>query len=140
MIINPIPRIRAPFAPALAATPHLHEGKFAKLNAAGQMELASSPEEAQGIITEPDSYAAAQAGNAVGASLLYKSFGGIVEVQLGQSAAVSCGDLLTVASDGAATLAAAGEGDDAAAAAVAMAVEPVSTTTAGQLIKAVFIH
>lgn len=134
MILNPIPRIRAPFAPALAAKPHLHEGKFAKLNAAGQIELAAAPEDAQGVITEPDSYAAALAGNEVGASLLYKSFGGIVEVQLGESAAVSHGDLLTVAADGTATLA------TTTATAVAMAVESVSTTTAGQLIKAVFIH
>lgn len=134
MIINPIPRIRAPYAPALAATPHLHEGKFAKLNASGQIELAASPEDAQGVITEPDSYAAAQAGNEVGASLLYLSFGGIVEVQLAGGSAIAQGDKLTVSSEG--TASKAGTSDTA----VAMAVETVSTTTAGQLIKAILIH
>lgn len=133
MITNPIPRIRAPYAPALAANPHLHEGKFAKLNAAGQIELAASADEAQGIITEPDSLAAAQAGNEVGASLLYKSYGGIVEVQLGAaSGPIAHGTRLSLAANGAVS--------DAAGTAVAMAVEAAAATPAGQLVKAIFIH
>ena len=132
MIVNPIPRIRAPYAPALAATPHLHEGKFARLNANGQIELASSAEEAQGIITEPDSFAAAQAGNEVGASLLYRTFGGIVEVQLGEAAgAIEHGTRLSLAADGTVSPA---EGT-----AVAMALEAVAAAPAGQLLKAILI-
>lgn len=132
MIVNPIPRVRAPYAPSLAATPHLHEGKFARLNASGQIELAASAEEVQGVITEPDSLAAAQAGNEVGASLLYRTFGGIVEVQLGEaSGTIVHGTRLSLAADGTVSPA---EGT-----AVAVAVEDVPSTSAGQLVKAILV-
>ena len=135
-IINNIPRIRANYAAALQATPHLHEGKFAKLDATGCIALATSAEDALGVITEPDSLLQAQAGNVTGASLLFKTFGGIVEVQLsGDTEAIAAGDLLELADSGAVKHTSSTKAD----AAVAIAVEPAGATTAGQLIRAVLL-
>ena len=91
MITKNTPTFRAPYSTTLAATPHLHEGKMGKLNAAGEIELATTPAEAFGVISDPDSYATAQAGNATGATIVHRKFAGVVQAQLnGSAAAVFC--------------------------------------------------
>ena len=79
MITKNTPTFRAPYSTTLAATPHLHEGKMGKLNAAGEIELATTPAEAFGVISDPDSYATAQAGNATGATIVHRKFAGVVQ-------------------------------------------------------------
>ena len=135
-IINTIPRVRANYAVTLQDSPHMHEGKFAKLDASGCIVLATGAEDALGVITEPDSLLQAQAGNVTGASLLFKTFGGIVEVQLsGDTEAIAAGDLLELTDTGAVKHTSSTKADKA----VAIAVEPAVATTAGQLIRAVLL-
>ena len=56
MIKNNTPAIRAPFCAALRGTPHLQEGKLGKFNASGEIELATSADDAFGVICDPDGY------------------------------------------------------------------------------------
>lgn len=95
MITNDNPAIVVLYCAALAATPHLHEGKLGKLDADGKLALATSPADAFGVISDPDSYATAQAGNATSATLVHRKFAGCIEVQLGNTGAVKKGTPLT---------------------------------------------
>ncbi len=138
MIVQETPRVRAKLAAALAATPHVHEGKFALIDATGSIALATTEAEAMGVITEPDSLLAAQAGNATSASLLYRSFGGIVEVQIGAgSAAVTAGAKLYLKSDG--TVYVPGTSDDASDLVPVARATAAAPATAGQLIPAILL-
>ncbi|MBQ4593035.1 MAG: hypothetical protein IJA81_00220 [Akkermansia sp.] len=132
MITKNTPTFRAPYSNTLAATPHLHEGKMGKLNAAGEIELATSDADAFGVISDPDSYATAQAGNATGATIVHRKFAGVVQAQLnGSAAAVVPGTKLVLASDGTFTT---GTGT-----AVAEAVGSAAATTAGQLVDVILL-
>ncbi len=134
-IVNDKPVIRANYATALAGTPHLYEGRFAKLDATGKIVLATSASDALGVICDPDSHAVAAAGNATGATIVCRSFGGILELQVGTlTAALAPGDPLYFATGGVVT-------DDSSNSAVQVAtcVEAVTATTAGQRVQAVLI-
>ena len=132
MITKNTPTFRAPYSKTLAATPHLHEGKMGKLNAAGEIELATTAAEAFGVISDPDSYATAQAGNATGATIVHRKFAGVVQAQLnGSAAAVVPGTKLVLADDGTFTT---GTGT-----AVAEAVGSAAATTAGQLVDVILL-
>lgn len=129
---NHTPAIRAPYAAALKSQPHLHEGKLGKLNAAGEIELATSAEEAFGIICDPDSLAAAMAGNATGATLVHRKFAGIIQVNVGAAgAAITPGTKLIFGTGGVLTT---GTGT-----AVAVAVESAPAGQAGQMVQAILL-
>ncbi len=133
--VNDLPALRANYAAALAATPHLHEGKLAKLDANGQIALATSAAEVLGVICDPDAHSVATAGNATGATIYAKTFGGIVELKVGTlSGALAAGDPLYFATGGVVS-------DDSSNSAVQVAIcmEPVTATTAGQLVRAILI-
>lgn len=132
MITNEIPVIRAEFGEAIKATPHLQEGRFAKLDSSGKLVLATSADEALGVICNPDSQSVADLGQATTGELCLRSFGGIVEVQVGTlGSSVAAGQKLSVASDGRAT--------DAAGTPVAVSVDAVTSTEAGQLVRCVLM-
>ncbi len=138
MITNNIPRLRARLAAAIAADPHQQEGKFALLDSNGQIAIAATAAEAMGVITEPDSHLAAQAGNPTNASLLLTSFGGIVEVKVGSgSAAITAGALLYLNSDG--TVYAAGASTDTTDLTPVARATQAAPATAGQLIPAILL-
>jgi len=132
MIVNNIPAIRAPYCAALKGEPHLHEGKMGKLNAEGEIELATSADDAFGVICDPDSYAAAAAGNATGATLVHRKFGGIIQVNVGSAAAaIAPGTKLCCGEGG---VFAPGSG-----AAAAVAVEAAAASTPGQMVRAILL-
>lgn len=132
MITNHTPAIRARYAAALKSQPHLHEGKLGKLNADGEIELATSADDAFGIICDPDSLAAAVAGNATGATLVHRKFAGIIQVQLGATgAAISPGTKLIFGTGAVLTT---GSGT-----AVAVAVESAPSGQSGQMVNAILL-
>lgn len=132
MITNHTPAIRARYAAALKSQPHLHEGKLGKLNADGEIELATSADDAFGIICAPDSLTAAVAGNATGATLVHRKFAGIIQVQLGATgAAISPGTKLIFGTGAVLTT---GSGT-----AVAVAVESAPSGRSGQMVNAILL-
>lgn len=132
MITNQNPVIHADFSDALKATPHLQDGKFGKIDSTGKIALATNADEAVGIILNPDSHTVAVAGNATGADLCLRSFGGIIEAQAGTlSAGIGVGQMLSLGSDGRIT--------DAEGTPVAVAAEAVTETTAGQMVRVVLL-
>ena len=132
MITNHTPAIRARYAAALKSQPHLHEGKLGKLNADGEIELATSADDAFGIICDPDSMTAAVAGNATGATLVHRKFAGIIQVQLGATgAAISPGTKLIFGTGAVLTT---GSGT-----AVAVAVESAPSGQSGQMVNAILL-
>ena len=132
MITNHTPAIRARYAAALKSQPHLHEGKLGKLNADGELELATSADDAFGIICAPDSLTAAVAGNATGATLVHRKFAGIIQVQLGATgAAISPGTKLIFGTGAVLTT---GSGT-----AVAVAVESAPSGRSGQMVNAILL-
>ncbi len=132
MITNHTPAIRAPYAAALKGQPHIHEGKLGKLNAAGEIELATSADDAFGIICDPDSLATAVAGNATSATLVHRKFAGIIQVNVGSTgAAITPGTKLVYSSGGVLTT---GTGT-----AVAVAVESAPAGQAGQMVNAILL-
>ena len=132
MITNHTPAIRARYAAALKSQPHLHEGKLGKLNADGEIELATSADDAFGIICAPDSLTAAVAGNATGATLVHRKFAGIIQVQVGATAsAISPGTKLIFGTGAVLTT---GSGT-----AVAVAVESAPSGQSGQMVNAILL-
>lgn len=137
MYTNPIPALRRPFAAASKANCHLHEGKFATLASDGSITVITAATTLpHGVITDPDGANAAVAGGNPGATLMLHQFQGIIPVQLGASpGTINEGTLLKIKADGTVMASASAAGDVI----VAMAVEQVTSTTAGQLINAVLL-
>lgn len=136
MIIQDIPRIRAFYADALRATCHLHEGKIGKLDTSGHIALATAAADALGVICDPDPHIAAQAGNITGATLIPHTFGGLVELQLGETpGSITWGTLLKLKTDGTVAAATGAAGEHI----VAKAMQQVGSQQAGQLIHAAMI-
>ena len=131
MITNHTPQVRAPYAAGLASTPHLHEGKLGKLNAAGEIELATSADDAMGIICDPDACITAAAGNATSATLVFLKFSGIIQVQLGSTENVTIGTKLGYAEGG---VFSATESDP-----LAMAMESATDSVSGQMVNAILL-
>lgn len=134
MITNTIPILHRKLAAAIAATPHLQEGKLAKLDASGNIALATSADDYIGVICSPDSHATALAGNVTEADIVLRPFGGFVELQLSDTAAVTPGTKLTIDTTNA-CLKVAGDSDTV----VALAVDAATATTPGQLVRAVLL-
>lgn len=131
MIVKQTPAFVVLYCAALMATPHLHEGKLGKLDNDGKLCLATSAADAFGVISEPDSALAAQAGGATGATLIHRKFAGVLTVQLGNTAAVKPGTPLTFGEG--AVFVAAQEGDTV----LAYAAETAAPNTPGQMVAAV---
>ena len=132
MITNQNPVLHADFSDTLKATPHLQEGKFGKLDINGKLALAATADEALGIICNPDGHNVAVAGNATSADLCLRTFGGIIEAQVGTlTSGITCGQQLALGEDGRLT--------DSEGTPVAMAVEGCTSTTAGQLVRVVML-
>ena len=132
MITNQNPVIHADFSDALKANPHLQDGKFGKFDTNGKIALASTAADAIGIICSPDSHSVAVAGNATGADICLRSFGGIIQAQCGTlSASVSKGQMLSLGEDARVS--------DAEGTPVAVAAEDITATTAGQLVRVVML-
>lgn len=131
MITKQTPAFVALYCTALMATPHLHEGKLGKLDNDGKIALATSAADAFGVISDPDAYATAQAGNATRATLVARKFSGCLTVQLGNTAAVKPGTPLTFGEG--AVFVAAQEGDTV----LAYAMDTAAANMPGQMIAAV---
>ena len=103
-----------------------------ELNADGEIELATSADDACGIICAPDSLTAAVAGNATGGTLVHRKFAGIIQVQLGATgAAISPGTKLIFGTGAVLTT---GSGT-----AVAVAVESAPSGRSGQMVNAILL-
>lgn len=131
MITNDTPVLRAELADSITATPHLQEGKLAKLDAQGKIAPATGTDDALGIIANPDGQTVAACGQPTSADLVLHTFGGIIQVQLHSgAAAVAPGTKLYAAAGGTFSTTAAGSP-------AATAVESAAAGTAGQLVRAI---
>lgn len=139
MRINDTPAMRRLYTTASRTNGHLHEGKFALMTAAGQIDLVTAATQLpNGVISEPDSHLAAQLGNPTGATLIWWSYGGIIQVKLGDTpGTINPGSNLKLTADGR-VIAATGEGQ-AGDVIVAQAVEAVESPAANQLVPAVMV-
>ncbi|OCA02314.1 hypothetical protein [Akkermansia glycaniphila] len=137
MIVQDIPRFRANYTAELRPTGHLHEGKFGKFTASGEIALATSSSDIFGIISEPDSQLAQICGNTTGATLIPYTFGGVVDVQLGANPGVISKGItkLKLNSDSTVSAATGASGEII----VAMAMQNVTAQTAGQLVSAIML-
>lgn len=134
MIINTTPALHASFATTAGADKT--EGKFATLNAEGNIVISSSTTLPYGIVVEAASPVAMQAGGSAEGAIMLHSFGGIVTAQVGAtSQAINIGTLLKLSTEGGVVASSSTAGDVI----VAMALEAIPTTTAGQLIRVILL-
>lgn len=137
MIINNIPALRRNFAAASKPNAHQHEGKFATLNAEGEIVVVTATTTLPlGVISEPDSVLVGQSDGRPGATLIGHAYGGIVQVQVGATPGnINPGTDLKVTATGQVVASAAASGDVI----VAVALEKLTSTVVGQLIPAMLV-
>lgn len=136
-VINPKAIVRRAFAASEADKVAASEGKFCTFDGTtGEIKiLTAATTIPTGLVSDPDGSTAAAYGTA-SADVILPSFGGIVQVQVGSSpGTINAGSLLKVKADGTVMLSSSAANDVV----VAMALEKLETTTAGQLIPAVLL-
>lgn len=137
MYTNPTPALRRPFAAADKDKCYLNEGKFATLASDGSITVITAATTLpHGVVCDPDGASAAIAGGKPGATLMLHTFQGVIPVQLGASpGTIKPGTLLKVKADGTVMASSSAAGDVI----VAMSVEEVTSSAAGQLVNAVLL-
>ena len=83
MIVYDKPVLRRQYTEEASKQGHLHEGKFASINAAGEIALEDNDTMPHGVISEPDGQLRSMLGNRTGASIILWSSQSIVQAQLG---------------------------------------------------------
>lgn len=70
MIVYDKPVLRRQYTEEASKQGHLHEGKFASINAAGEIALEDNDTMPHGVISEPDGQLRSMLGNRTGASII----------------------------------------------------------------------
>lgn len=131
MIVYDKPVLRRQYSEEASKNGHLHEGKFASLNAAGEISLENNDTVPLGVISEPDGQLRSMLGNRTGASIILWKSQSIVQAQLGDTPGViKANTPLKRNADGTVSASAEAVGDLI----VGYSVQDVATTKAGQLI------
>ena len=131
MIVYDKPVLRRQYTEEASKQGHLHEGKFASINAAGEIALEDNDTMPHGVISEPDGQLRSMLGNRTGASIILWSSQSIVQAQLGTDpGTIKMNTPLKRNADGTVSASSETAGDLI----VGYAVQDVATTKAGQLI------
>lgn len=131
MIVYDKPVLRRQYSEEASKNGHLHEGKFASLNAAGEISLENNDTIPLGVISEPDGQLRSMLGNRTGASIILWKSQSIVQAQLGETPGViKANTPLKRNADGTVSASSEAVGDLI----VAISIQDVATTKAGQLI------
>ena len=134
MIVYDKPVLRRNYTEEASKQGHLHEGKFASINAAGEISLEDNNTMPQGVISEPDGQMKAMLGNRTGASIIMWKSQSVVQAQLGTDPGIiKMNTPLKRNADGTVSASSEAPGDLI----VAYSVQDVATTTAGQLINVI---
>ena len=131
MIVYDKPVLRRQYSEEASKKGHLHEGKFASLNAAGEISLENNDTMPMGVISEPDGQLRSMLGNRTGASIILWKSQSVVQAQLGETPGViKANTPLKRNADGTVSASDEAVGDLI----VAISIQDVATTKAGQLI------
>ncbi len=134
MIVYDKPVLRRQYSEEASKNGHLHEGKFASLNAAGEIALENNDTIPLGVISEPDGQLRSMLGNRTGASIIMWKSQAVVQAQLGETPGViKVNTPLKRNADGTVSASAEAAGDLI----VAISIQDVATTKAGQLINVI---
>ena len=134
MIVYDKPVLRRQYTEEASKQGHLHEGKFASINAAGEIALEDNDTMHHGVISEPDGQLRSMLGNRTGASLILWSSQSIVQAQLGEEpGTIKINTPLKRNADGTVSASSETAGDLI----VGCSVQDVATTKAGQLINVI---
>ena len=134
MIVYDKPVLRRQYTEEASKQGHLHEGKFASINAAGEIALEDNDTMPHGVISEPDGQLRSMLGNRTGASIILWSSQSIVQAQLGTDpGTIKMNTPLKRNADGTVSASSETAGDLI----VGYAVQDVATTKAGQLINVI---
>lgn len=131
MIVYEKPVLRRNYTEEASVNGHLHEGKFATMNTAGEIAIEDNSTLPLGVISEPDGQLRSMLGNRMGASLILWSCQSIVQAQLGEEpGTITVNTPLKRNDDGTVSASEEAAGDVI----VGYAVQDAGTATGGQLI------